>query len=154
VLCSLAIFAHGSGDNQLQRNRFLGDQGSGLHPFSRRPEFTFCVHNLRGVAFGTRCLAIARFMLSGNATILTSTAVTLSPRFGLAVNDFLQLWLMMSRCGKQVVHGGLPQDAAPTSSANKRSRFPEFSTSTRVHWIDRRGNKPPAVHRAGSCPGS
>src|SRR5579859_4282486 len=62
------------------------------------------------------CLAIARFMLSGSATSLTSTAV----------NDFLQFGVDTIALGKEIIERRLAEHAAEGGLGDERGGFPEI----------------------------
>jgi len=114
--CVRCHFAHGLEIAQLQRNRFPGDQGSGLHIFSRLG-IAFCVQNLRATfAFGLGCLAIARFMLSGSATSSLDGG-DLMPH-GSVCRSMIScnFWLMMSRCESRSSNGDCPARCAASSA--------------------------------------
>src|ERR1017187_1038597 len=132
-------FAHGLQVAQLQRNRFLGDQGSGLHHFLGGLEFAFRVHNLRAAfAFGLGLFGHCTLHAVGQRHVLHLHRRDFdAPRFGLAINDFLQLLVNDVALRKQVVQRRLPQHAAQRRLRDKRSRFPEIlHLHHGVHWID------------------
>ena len=111
VLCSLENLAHRLQETQLQRNRLLpAHHRRGLHHFFRGLKFALGVDDFaRRWRSASACFAIARFMVSGNATSFTSTAVTLMPH-GSVCRSMIScnFWLIDPRCESRSSNGAWP----------------------------------------------
>src|ERR1017187_3890553 len=144
-------FAHGLEIAQLQRNRFLGDQGSGLHHFLGGLKFAFRVHDLRAAfAFGLGLFGHRALHAVRQRDLLHFHARDLdAPRLGLLVNDLLQFLVDDIALREQVVQRRLAEHAAQGRLRDERGRLPEIfhlhHRRVRVH--DAKINH--RVHRGG-----
>ena len=121
-------FAHGLQKSQLKRNRLLADHRRGLHHFLGCLELAFGIDDLgTSLALGLRLLGHCPFHAIGQRDIFDLHSRHFdAPRFGLSVDDFLQLEVDHITLCQQVIQRSLAQHAAQCGLRNKRSRLPKI----------------------------
>src|SRR6266496_309603 len=106
--------AHGLEEAQLQRNWFLAHHGGGLHHFFRGLKFALGIDDLSAaLALGFGLLGHGALHGIGQRHVLDLYRRDFdAPRFGLPIDDLLQLQVDRLALGKQVIERGLSQHAA------------------------------------------
>ena len=125
-------FAHGLQETQLQRNRLLAHHRGGLHHFFRGLKFAFGVDDL-GAAFalGFGLLGHRALHRVGQRHVLDLDRRDFdAPRFGLPVDDLLQLLVDRLALRKQVVQGAWPSTLRSVVCAMSEVALRKFSTFT------------------------
>src|SRR5438093_3534106 len=126
--------AHGLEEAQLQRNRLLAHHGGCLHHFFRRLKFALGVDDL-GAAFALRFGLLGHRALHrvGQRHVLHLDGRDFdAPRFGLPVDDLLQLQVDRLALRKQIIQGGLAEYAAQCRLRHQRGGFEKV-----LHFDDR-----------------
>ncbi len=127
-------FAHRLQETQLQRNRFLAHHRRGLHHFFRGLKFALGIDDLgAALALGFGLLGHGALHCVGQRHVLDLDRRDFdAPRFGLPVDDLLQLQVDRLALRKQVIQVGLAEHAAQRRLRHQRGGFEKV-----LHFHDR-----------------
>ena len=126
--------AHGLQEAQLQRNRLLAHHRGGLHHFFRGLKFALGVDDLcAAFALGFGLLGHRALHRVGQRHVLYLDRRDFdAPRFGLSVDDLLQLLVDRLALRKQVIERRLAEHAAQRRLRDERSGLEKI-----LHFHDR-----------------